>query len=180
MARSTPIMPPAAPLTDGVIVVRPRHVADLDAIAAASRDPETLRWLDDPPMDAEARRTSMSRVEGAWRSGHAAPLTIADAVTDRAVGIINVQFRTDDVASVAYSVFPSRRGHGIASRAVLLVADWAFRDLGVTQLLLEADEANAASIRVAEKCQFYRTGTKSEASTDDLMRTTVIFSRSSA
>jgi RimJ/RimL family protein N-acetyltransferase len=179
MARSTPIMPPAGPLTDGVVVVRPRQIADLGAITAAGRDPETLRWLDDPPMDAEARRTSMSRVEDAWRSGRAAPLTIADAATDRAVGTINVRFRTDDVASVAYSVFPSRRGRGIASRAVLLVADWAFRDLGVIRLLLEADAANAASIRVAEKCQFHRTGTRSEARSDGVMRTTVMFSRSS-
>ena len=84
MVRSTPIAPPATPLTDGSVVLRPRREDDLDAIAAASRDPETLRWLDDPPMDAEARRTGMSRVEEAWRSGRAAPLTIADAATDQA------------------------------------------------------------------------------------------------
>ncbi|MEJ3749463.1 hypothetical protein WEI85_40160 [Actinomycetes bacterium KLBMP 9797] len=55
MGRSIPIVPSATPLTDGAIVVRPRRADDLDAIAAASHDPDTLRWLDDPPMDAEAR-----------------------------------------------------------------------------------------------------------------------------
>jgi RimJ/RimL family protein N-acetyltransferase len=178
MVRSTPIVPPATPLTDGCVIVRPRREDDLDAIATASRDPETLHWLDDPPMDGEARRTGMSRVEEAWRSGRAAPLTIADAATDQAVGIINLQFRTEDVATVAYSVFPTRRGQGIAPRAVLLVASWALRDLAVAQLLLEADEANAASIRVAEKCGFHVIGTKSEPRPDGVVRTTIVFSRS--
>ncbi|MEU4220605.1 GNAT family N-acetyltransferase [Actinoplanes sp. NPDC026623] len=53
----------------------------------------------------------------------------------------------DCPATVAYSVFPAHHGRGIAPWAVLLVADWALRDLGVAQLILEADEANAASIR---------------------------------
>jgi RimJ/RimL family protein N-acetyltransferase len=178
MVGSTPIVPPATPLTDGSVVVRPRREDDLDAIAAASGDPETLRWLDDPPMDAEARRTGMSRVEEAWGSGRAAPLTIADAATDRAVGVINLQFRAEDVAAVAYSVFPACRGHGIAPRAVLLVGDWAFRDLGVTQLILETDEVNEASIRVAEKCGFHPIDTKLEPRSDGVARTTIVFSRS--
>ncbi len=121
----------------------------------------------------------MSRVEEAWRSGRAAPLTIADAATDQAVGIINLQFRTEGVAFVAYSVFAARRGQGIAPRAVLLVADWGLRDLGVTQLIVEADEANVASIRVAEKCGFHAVGTKSEPRSDGGVRTTIVFSRSS-
>ncbi|SCL69462.1 GNAT family N-acetyltransferase [Micromonospora peucetia] len=177
MVRSTPIVPPATPLTDGSVVVRPRREDDLEAIADASRDSETLRWLDDPPMDAEARRTGMSRVEEAWRSGRAAPLTIADAVTDQAVGIINLQFRAEDVASVAYSVFPAHRGQGNAPRAVLLVADWALGNLGLTQLILETDAANTASTRVAEKCGFQAIGTRSEPRSDGVVRTTITFSR---
>jgi RimJ/RimL family protein N-acetyltransferase len=178
MVRSIPTVPPVTPLTDGFVAVRPRRNDDVKAIAAASHDPETLRWLEDPPMDAEARRTAMRRAEDAWRSGRAAPLTIADALTDEAVGIINLQFRAEDAVTVAYSVFPAQRGRGIAPRALLLVADWALRDLGLTQLILEADEANAASIRVAEKCGFHAIGTKSETRSDGIAHTTVVFSRS--
>jgi len=54
MVRSIPIVPPATPLTDGFVAVRPRRSDDVKAIAA-SHDPESLRWLDDPPMDAQAR-----------------------------------------------------------------------------------------------------------------------------
>lgn len=166
MGRSTPVEPPRTPLTDGTVTVRLRRESDMDAIAAASHDAETRRWLDDGPMDAEARRTGVARVEAAWRSGRAAPSVIADAVTDEPVGIVNLQFRADDVASVAYSVFPAHRGRGIAPRAVRLVTAWAFRDLAFTRLLLEADEANAASVRVAEKCGFRRVGTRTSPATD--------------
>jgi RimJ/RimL family protein N-acetyltransferase len=177
MPRSGPVPPLRRPLTDGVVTVRQRRAADVAAIAAASHDPQTLRWLVDPAMDAEASRTSMSRVEEAWRSGRAAPLTISDAGTDEAVGIINVQFSDDTQASVAYSVFPAHRGQGIAPRAVRLVTGWALRDLGVAQVLLEADEENAASLRVAEKCRFQRVGSRSEKPAEGPGRTVVIFAR---
>ena len=180
MVRSTPIMPLEEPLTDGVVLVRTRRSSDLDAMAAASHDPETLRWLDDGPLDAEARRTSMSRVDDAWRSGRATPLVIAESVTSHAVGIINLQFRGDDIASVAYSVFPACRGRSFASRAVALVAGWAFRDLGVRQLFLEVDAANAASIRVAEKCQFHRVDTTPDGSSSARRRTKLVFCRLAA
>ena len=119
----------------------------------------------------------MVRVEEAWRKGEAAPLVIANAVTDEPIGIINLQFRDDDVAAIAYSVFPAGRGQGIAPRAVRLLVDWAFRDLGLTQLLFETDEANAASLRVAEKCQFQRIDSRIETNSPGLQHTTIVFAR---
>ncbi len=177
MARSTPIEPPAGPLSDGLVRLRLRQASDLDAIAAGSHDAETRRWLTDPPMDDEARRTSLERVEAAWHSGRASPLVIADATTDEPVGIINLQFRDDEVATVAYSVFPEFRGHGIAPRAVQLVTSWALGELGLGRLLLEADEGNAASRRVAEKCGFTMMGSRSEPTPDGQPSTTIVYAR---
>ncbi|MGW5867805.1 GNAT family N-acetyltransferase [Streptomyces sp. NPDC055239] len=156
MGRSIPIEPLSEPLTDEVVALRLRRDSDLPAIGAASHDPETRRWLDDEPMDEAALGTSMAKAEEAWRSGRAAPLLIADAATDEPVGIINLQFRDDEVATVAYSVFPAHRGRGIAPRAVRLLAGWALNDLGLTRLLLEAAAENTSSVRVAEKCGFRR------------------------
>lgn len=156
--RSTAIKPPAAPLTDGTVSLRYRRVSDLGAISAASEDPQARRWLSDPPMDAEARAASMARVDEAFRSGRAAPLVIADSATDQPVGLINVQFRDDQVATIAYSVFPAHRGQGVAPRAVRLAADWALSDLGLRELLLEIDPENVSSLRVAEKCGFTPAG----------------------
>ena len=152
------IQPPAVPLTDGTVCLRYRRVSDLDAIAAASYDPETRRWLTDPPVDDEARAASMARVAEAFRSGRSAPLVIADEATGQPVGLINVQFRDDQVATIAYSVFPGHRGQGVAPRAVRLAAGWAFADLGLAELLLEIDPGNLASVRVARKCGFAPAG----------------------
>jgi RimJ/RimL family protein N-acetyltransferase len=150
--RSTAIRPPAVPLTDGTVSLRYRQASDLDAICAASHDPETRRWLVDPPMDAEARAASMARVAEAFRTGHSAPFVIADSATDQPIGLINVQFRDDHVATIAYSAFSGHRGQGVAPRAVRLAVDWAFSDLGVSEILLEIDPENLASVRVAQKC----------------------------
>jgi RimJ/RimL family protein N-acetyltransferase len=152
--RSTAIRPPEVPLTDGTISLRYRLASDLDAISDASHDPQTTRWLTDPPMDAEARAASMARVAESFAAGRAAPLVIADAVTGQPIGLINVQFRDDQVATIAYSVFPSHRGQGVAPRAVRLAVEWSFSELGLSELLLEIDPGNLASLRVAEKCGF--------------------------
>lgn len=156
--RSTAIRPPAVPLTDGTVSLRYRRASDLDAIGTASLDPETRRWLDDPPMDAGARAASMARVAEAFRTGRSAPLMIADSSTDQPIGLINVQFRDDCAATIAYSVFPAHRGQGVAPRAVRLAAGWAFSDLGLSELLLEIDPGNLASVRVAQKCGFKPAG----------------------
>lgn len=162
VVRSTPIEPLAAPLTDGVVTVRLRRDTDLASISVARDDPETERWLDHEPPDSVPR--SASEIMSIWRSGQAAPLVIADAGTDDPVGLINLQFRNDEDATVAYQVFPERRGLGIAARALELVTGWAFRDLGLRYVMLEIDEANTASMRVAEKCRFAQRVTDPEPS----------------
>jgi RimJ/RimL family protein N-acetyltransferase len=123
-------------------------------ICAASHDPDTRRWLSDPPMDDEARAASMARVAEAFRTGRSAPLVIADGPTDQPIGLINVQFRDDQVATIAYSVFPGHRGQGVAPRAVRLAAGWAFSDLGLSELRFEIDPGNLPSVRVTRKCGF--------------------------
>jgi RimJ/RimL family protein N-acetyltransferase len=128
-------------------------------------------------MDAQARRTSMARVEAAWDSGRSAPLVVADAATGEPVGTVNLRFRDDRTAAVAYSVFPEHRGQGVAPRAVRLLARWAFGELGVRRLLLAADEANSASLRVAEKSGFRRLGTRTTPRPGGGHRTAVVFAR---
>ncbi|MEU3455512.1 GNAT family N-acetyltransferase [Micromonospora sp. NPDC006766] len=175
MVHTRPIEPPTAPLTDGTVALRPRREPDLAAIAEASHDPEIRRWLDDEPMDAQARRGWVARGEELWRSGKAAPLVIADAVTDEPVGSINLQFRSDTEATVAYGVFPQCRGRGIAPRAVRLLAHWALSDLKLERVILEADVRNTASIRVAEKCGFHRLDTRSETAAGDGQQSIAVF-----
>jgi RimJ/RimL family protein N-acetyltransferase len=154
------LVPPAAPLTDGTIVLRLRRAEDIPLISAASRDPETVRRLEDEPMTPEREQTSLARTEEQWRLGAAAPFVIADAADDRALGLVNLQFGDD--ATLAVSVFPQERGRGIASRALLLAATWGLRELGLRRVVAEAAADNAASIRAIEKAGFRPAGVRDD------------------
>jgi RimJ/RimL family protein N-acetyltransferase len=155
-----PLVPPATPPTDGEIILRLRRPEDVPLIAEASRDPETIRRLEDEPMTPERERSSIARVEEQWRTGAAAPFVVADARDDRAVGLVNLQFGED--ATLAVSVFPQERGRGIASRALRLAATWGLRDLGLREVVAEAAADNTASIRAIEKAGFRRVGLRDD------------------
>jgi RimJ/RimL family protein N-acetyltransferase len=137
-----------------------RRAEDVPLIAAASHDPETRRRMEDEPMTPERERSSLARTEEQWRSGAAAPFVIADASSDRALGLVNLQFGED--ATLAVSVFPAERGRGIASRAMRLAATWGLRDLGLRRVVAEAAADNVASIRAIEKAGFRREGLRDD------------------
>jgi RimJ/RimL family protein N-acetyltransferase len=59
-------------------------------------------------------------------------------------------------ASVGYWVAAHARGRGVATHAVLLLARWAFADLGIGRLQLTCGPDNVASQRVAAKAGFTR------------------------
>ena len=61
-------------------------------------------------------------------------------------------------AGVGYWLVPAARGRGVATRAVRLLARWAFDSLGVVRLELTCGPDNVASQRVAERCGFTREG----------------------
>ena len=145
-------------MSDGVIVLRRSEERDVPLIAGASDDPETRKWLDDEPLTAERQRDLVARGRERWRSGRAAPFVIADATTDVALGLVNVQLDDEEVAGLAVSVFPDARRRGVGSRALRLAADWATRELGVQRVFAEAAVENVASIRAIEKAGFHREG----------------------
>ena len=137
-----------------------RRAEDVPLIAAASHDPETRRRMEDEPMTPERERSSLARAEEQWRSGAAAPFVIADACSDRALGLVNLQFGEDP--TLAVSVFPAERGRGIASRAMRLAATWGLRELGLHRVVAEAAADNVASIRAIEKAGFRREGLRDD------------------
>ncbi len=130
------------------------------AIARASRDPETQRRLNDPPLSPESEKEGVARAEQQWSSNTAAPFVVADAADDRPLGLLNLQFGEDEeVASLAVSIFPEARGRGVAARALRLGALWGLRELGLARVAAEAAADNHASIRAIEKAGFHREGT---------------------
>jgi RimJ/RimL family protein N-acetyltransferase len=153
------LIPPESPVGDGEVVLRLRRETDVAAIARASHDSETLRRLNDEPLDPERQQVSVARAEQQWSTGAGAPFVIADAAEDRPLGLLSLQFGDDEeVASLAVSVFPEARGAGVAARALRLGALWGLRELGLARVVAEAAVDNQASIRAIEKAGFQREG----------------------
>jgi RimJ/RimL family protein N-acetyltransferase len=156
------LAPPDRPLSDGVVVLRQWQDADAGAIAAACRDPEITRWLDQVPQPytrADARDYVAATLRS-WRDGSAGSFAITDAETDELLGSVGVHLVDSEqaVGEVGYWVVPAVRARGVASRAVRLVARWALEASGLERLQLRADVQNVASRRVAEKAGFREEG----------------------
>jgi RimJ/RimL family protein N-acetyltransferase len=154
-----PPPPPAPPLTDGVVTLRPATERDLAAIEAYATDPdldETM-WLPLPSgADEGQARTLLAEYAESWSGkGHYAPaLVIADSVTDRMVGIIHLSLGAAGAGAITIGLAPARRRRGLGARAVELLTTWAFGRAGVSRLEWETDSGNTASIRLAERCGF--------------------------
>lgn len=136
-----------------------------------------MGWDGPFPDDTEARGT-IERATRAWRQGTWAVFGIATAPTDRVVGGANLRFGDFQIAEVSYFLRASARGRGFATRAVLLLARWAFDELGIERIELRAHPENAASQRVAERAGFTREGVEraSRAGPDGNRFDSILFS----
>ncbi|MFL5942855.1 MAG: GNAT family N-acetyltransferase [Gaiellaceae bacterium] len=139
-------------------MLRLREPKDQPLISAASNDPETQRWLEDVPMPPHGSDAVFRDPRATWADGKRAPFVIADSTNDRAIGLVSLRVVADRTCSVAVSVFPERRGHGVGPAALRLIARWAIVQSGFQRVEAEADVANTASRRMIEKAGFVREG----------------------
>jgi RimJ/RimL family protein N-acetyltransferase len=156
---AVPVPKPPEPLYDGVVTLRQWRRDDVSAVVAAVNEPEIAKFLDRVPQpytEADGHAW-LDSVEQAWADGSWAGFAIeADG---EAVGSISIGFKEDrSVAEVGYWLAAHVRGRGLTTRALRLVAAWAFADCGVERLELRADVENTASQRVAERAGFTREG----------------------
>jgi RimJ/RimL family protein N-acetyltransferase len=144
--------PPAQPLTDGVVVLRPADERDIDAIGRGIADPDVLRWIG---PRTESAREVLERNRRRWIDGTGPTFAICDP-DDVCIGHVWVNTE-ESAATVGYWLLPEARGRGLATRSVCLISTWAFDVLGLAQLGLVTDAENLASQRVAERSGFRRT-----------------------
>jgi RimJ/RimL family protein N-acetyltransferase len=152
--------PPEQPLTDGVVTLRRWELGDVPALVdAIDGDPEITNFLElipQPYREAEARLW-VDAAAVMWSDRSASPFAVlADG---RVVGGAGINWidRGDAVGDIGYWLRRDARGRGYTTRAVLLLARWAF-DLGCERLQIRADTENEASMRVAERAGFQREG----------------------
>ncbi|MBK9178370.1 MAG: GNAT family N-acetyltransferase [Acidimicrobiales bacterium] len=153
---------PEPPLSDGSIALRPWRDGDEKALAEAWADPEIRRWTAVPSRRSRNVAWRWIRGEEARRaSGAALDLVIVPQAAAGILGEVGLSHvdLVERCARIGYWVTAPARRHGVATRAVRLLAGWALGPgLGLDRLELEADARNVASVRVAERCGFLRTG----------------------
>jgi RimJ/RimL family protein N-acetyltransferase len=148
---------PAVPLSDGVVRLEPldrRFVPDFEAL---TRDPDVVRYTRVPterPDDfAEAWIATYVQC---WQDGSRAGFAILDEADDAFLGMVALVQLDLEAAEgeLGYIVAPEARGRGVAGRAIRLIADWAFSDVGLARLEACVDVSNEPSKRVAERAGF--------------------------
>src|SRR5919201_4093452 len=122
-----------AVLSDGVVTLRRWRRDDVPAIVAACNDPQIARFLDHVPQPyGEADGHAWLDVgERAWAGGTFAGFAIE--VDGAAVGSISMELAEDDPrrAETGYWLAAGMRGRGLTTRALRLLARWAFEKYGL-------------------------------------------------
>ncbi len=148
-------MLPDPPLSDGVVTLRGFDSGDVAAIVAVCQDPEIPRWTLVPsPYGADDARDYLRRTADGRMEGRCASFAIADAAAPATLlgtDSLNVIDWGRRAADVGYLLGAPARGNGYATRAVGLLAGWAFGTLGLERLELRAQKENTASRAVARR-----------------------------
>jgi RimJ/RimL family protein N-acetyltransferase len=154
---------PAPPLADEVVALRPWTEADVPEKLMVFADPTVQRFYWDqahPYTEADAR-AFFSEQEEARRLGvelNFAFVEPGDRDSILGGGCIYEVDLEKRRAAVGYWLVPEARGRGLATRAVWLMARWAFEELATVRLELTCAPDNEASQRVAERSGFAREG----------------------
>jgi RimJ/RimL family protein N-acetyltransferase len=150
---------PGGELTDGVVTLRPLVEADAANTHALRSLPDVVR-TSVPPVapDLAAITQKCARAQSAWLAGQRADFTIRDAPTGTYAGEIGLYYweTATQQAMIGYSLDPRWRGRGFTTRAVNIVADWAFTRVGIIRLIAGTAPDNVASHRVLERAGFER------------------------
>jgi RimJ/RimL family protein N-acetyltransferase len=148
-------------LTDGVVSLRPLRAADAPEIHALHQLPDVVA-VSVPPLapDREEVELRCARSGTWWLAGERADLVVTDAGSGAFAGDIGLYYQDPRTgqAMVGYTLLPAWRGRGYATRAVRLLARWAFEQAGIVRLIAGTSPANLASQRVLERAGFRREG----------------------
>jgi ribosomal-protein-alanine N-acetyltransferase len=156
-----PIEFPVEGLADDAVRVRLIADSDLDAIAAACRDPEIARYTTVPsPYERHHAREWQQRSTAGLAAGTDVGAVIADLHTDELLGSVGLHAIDPATGRCAggYWVAAEARGRGVAARGMRLLCGYAARELGVARIELWIEPENVPSQRVAEAVGFRREG----------------------
>jgi [ribosomal protein S5]-alanine N-acetyltransferase len=157
---SHPIVLPDPPLSDGRVTLRGWRLSDVPQIVAMCSEPDVIRFTSVPvPYDADDARLWLDLHPARLAAGDGAAFAITEGGDELPVGSIGVRVMHDQgIAETGYHVVEARRGRGLATAALRLIARWTFAELPVARLQLTTHLDNPGSQRAAEKAGFTREG----------------------
>ena len=156
-----PLVHPNPPLTDSVVTLRAWREEEAGVRAGWGSDPEIVRWTGVPPgYTLEDAKLHGAAIESMLRRGLGIHFAVVDPVSDEPLGACDLRLLDDPRrgAEIGYLLGAGARGHGLITRALRLVIDWAFDDVGLPRVQGLAHPDNIASVRVLERLGFRRDG----------------------
>ncbi|MFC0553036.1 GNAT family N-acetyltransferase [Planotetraspora thailandica] len=150
---------PSGSLTDGVVRLSPLVPGDADDYHAMQSDPESYKYSVPPQAPSYADSVMRCRHAGMWwLSGQRVELAIRRAGTGAFAGHIQLAnvVAPLEQAMVGYSLHRDHRGHGLMTRAVNLLVEWAFEHTALHRIIAGTALENTASQRVLERAGFTR------------------------
>jgi RimJ/RimL family protein N-acetyltransferase len=158
-AQVPPSWPDFGELTDGVLALRKPGPDDWPTLYAEGSNAESQRW----GFGGEyGQQTAIQRAQTAglnWLVSRSADLLISDVATGAGAGTMNLRWvGPPDVVGLGYGILPEFRGRRFTTRALRLIADWAFSQTSIVRLELGCKVANVASARSAELAGFVEDG----------------------
>jgi RimJ/RimL family protein N-acetyltransferase len=175
-----PLQLPDPPLSDSVVTLRGLRDSDAEELFAACQDPEIPRWTIRVPWPylIGHARDWIARQPDMLRAGEAAQFVITDAGDGRLLGCIGLEFQTrSGMPEIGYWLAAQARGHGVATRAAQLVAQWALEELGLERIGLRTHAENVASQAVARRAGFEPAGTVTGEDRGGVEREFLFFTR---
>lgn len=120
-------------------------------------DERLVRWLSGMPSTRASVEAYIRHCREQWVTGGPLRSFGIRTVAETIVGTIDLRFDGEGLASgqvnVAYGLYPSWRGRGLATRAVDLVCQYA-AEHGATEAVIKVEPENSASARVALRAGF--------------------------
>lgn len=151
-------------LTDGTILIRPFRPDDGEALYAAIHESikelSAWMWWCHEGYSIEESNTFLMLREQDWSCANEYTFAVCDASTRELLGSTGINHinRQYKLANLGYWMRTSATGRGVASRATILTAQFAFTELDIVRLEIVADVDNLPSQRVAIKAGAKREG----------------------
>lgn len=133
------------------LLLRPTHLDDFEPWVTMMADPEVARFIGGVQPRASVWRGFMC-MAGAWQLNGYAMFSVIEKASGRWVGRLG-PWQPDGWpgTEIGWSVVRDVWGKGYATEGAIAATDWAFDNLGWTDVIHTIDPANVASQGVARK-----------------------------